>query len=236
MPQFHQHQNNSFSFQPNGSQLFCVSLPLFLASPRGEEMEDQSPCPRLGRGAAALTGHLGSVIFKRCLQGRGQQEEQELRGTKTVCPALALATRALDPPSTPRPPGQSPRRLGACHNGAWCLSPSPPPPDSPGEVTPKQCRGPPRRGGSLPSFTPPTVCPGESVYVPQFVGEFLGAQRRWFVPGSHRQLEMKSPLNPGPPSKGGIQAQQKAASGQVVVGRGHGSPAQKAPPRTWYPW
>lgn len=119
-----------------------------------------------------------------------------------MSPALALATRALDPPYTPRPPGQSPLRLGTCHNRAWCLSPSPPPPDSPGEVTPKQCRGPPRRGGSLPSFTPPTLCPGESVYVPQFVREFLGAQRRWFVPGSHRQLEMKSPLNPEPPSKG----------------------------------
>ena len=136
------------------------------------------------RGAGALSGHLGSVIFKRCLEERGQQKEQELRSllwAPRLCPVLALATRALYPPHTPRPPGQSPLRLGTCHNGAWCLSPSPPPPDSPGGVTRSSACGPrPRRGGSLPSFTPPTICAGESRYVPQFVGGFFGAQRRWW--------------------------------------------------------
>ena len=118
-------------------------------------MGDQSLCLRLRRRAAGLSGHLGRVIFKALLEGRGGREGASSGLQDSAC---GPGNQAFMP--TPRPPRQSPLKLGARRNGAWCLSP--PPPDSLGEVIPEQCLRDPCGGGSLPSFILPLFSAQES--------------------------------------------------------------------------
>lgn len=81
-------------------------------------MGDQSLCLRLRRRAAGLNGHLGRVIFKGLLEGSGGSEGASSGLQDSVC---GPGNQAFMP--TPRPPGQSPLKLGARRNGAWCPHP-----------------------------------------------------------------------------------------------------------------